>query len=158
MNHAQIQWNSEEVYKEHAEALAWFAASVVGSADAEDVVADVVGRLFRTPVLEGVDNQKSYLYQAVLNEARAHLRSQRRRRRREQKAAREQLRSVNWEDPPQDLSAVIDALTPRQRAVVYLTYWEGLSGWEVAERLGISEGSVRSHLARAKATLKELIK
>ena len=34
---------------------------------------------------------------------------------------------------------------------------EELTGPQVAERLGISEGSVRQHLARAKQTLRRLI-
>ncbi len=157
VNHVQIRWRSEGLYQQNAKALVGFAASIVGSADAEDVVATVAGRLFRSPAFEKVEDQKSYLYQAVLNEARSHLRSQGRRRRREEKAARERLRSMDWDHQGPDLTAVLDALSPRQRAVVHLTYWEELTGWEAAERLGISEGSVRTHLARAKDTLKELI-
>jgi RNA polymerase sigma-70 factor (ECF subfamily) len=45
----------------------------------------------------------------------------------------------------------------QQRASVVLTYWEDLSPADVAIRLGISEGSVKRHLARARARLKELL-
>ena len=42
----------------------------------------------------------------------------------------------------------------RQRAVVFFTYWEDLDGATTADRLGISEGSVRRHLDRARKALK----
>ena len=44
----------------------------------------------------------------------------------------------------------IETLSPRQRAVVFLTYWEDLDERAVAHRLHISVGSVRQHLHRAK--------
>jgi RNA polymerase sigma-70 factor (ECF subfamily) len=49
------------------------------------------------------------------------------------------------------------ALSVRQRAVIVLTYWADLDPRTVAERLGISEGSVRRHLARARAHLREAL-
>lgn len=41
--------------------------------------------------------------------------------------------------------------------MVLLTYWADLDPGTVAERLGISEGSVRRHLARARARLREVL-
>ena len=48
-------------------------------------------------------------------------------------------------------------LSVQQRASVVLTYWEDLAPSQVAGRLGISEGSVKRHLARARSRLKELL-
>jgi RNA polymerase sigma factor (sigma-70 family) len=56
-----------------------------------------------------------------------------------------------------DVLAAVDKLSVQQRASVVLTYWEDLTPAEVAARLGISEGSVKRHLARARARLKELL-
>jgi RNA polymerase sigma factor (sigma-70 family) len=56
---------------------------------------------------------------------------------------------------------VLDAigrLSVRQRAVVYLTYWDDLDPAATAELLGISEGSVRRHLARARANLRRTLR
>lgn len=44
-----------------------------------------------------------------------------------------------------------------QRACVFLTYWEDLSVAQVAERLGIGEGTVKRYLSRAKLRLKEVL-
>ena len=46
-----------------------------------------------------------------------------------------------------EVREAVGALSIRQRAVVVLTYWADLAPRAVAERLGISEGSVRRHLA-----------
>jgi DNA-directed RNA polymerase specialized sigma24 family protein len=40
---------------------------------------------------------------------------------------------------------------------VYLTYWNDLAPGKVSEWLAISEGSVKRHLARARAHLREVI-
>lgn len=46
------------------------------------------------------------------------------------------------------------ALSPRQRAVIVLRYYEGLSEAEIAATLGCSAGTVKSAASRAKATLR----
>jgi RNA polymerase sigma-70 factor (sigma-E family) len=58
---------------------------------------------------------------------------------------------------PDRLDHVLAALPAKQRAVVVLRYWCDLSEEEIAETLGISRGTVKSHTARAmKALRKEL--
>ena len=56
-----------------------------------------------------------------------------------------------------DVLAAVDRLSVQQRAAVVLTYWEDLSVAEVAQRLKISEGSVKRHLARARSRLRETL-
>ncbi len=48
----------------------------------------------------------------------------------------------------------LGALSPRQRAVIVLRYYEGLSEAEIAATLGCSAGTVKSAASRAMATLR----
>ena len=50
--------------------------------------------------------------------------------------------------------SMIGALPPRQRAVLALRFYQGSSDTEIAELLGCSEATVRSHASRALATLR----
>jgi RNA polymerase sigma-70 factor (ECF subfamily) len=51
------------------------------------------------------------------------------------------------------LSALLQTLPERQRAVVVLSYYEGLKGQEIAETLGLSVKAVESLLVRARRGL-----
>lgn len=55
------------------------------------------------------------------------------------------------------LEAGLKRLTPQERAAVVLCSIEGLSSAEAALALGVSEGTVRSHLSLARARLKEYV-
>lgn len=145
-----------EVYEKHADDLVRFATGLVGPSDAADVVSAAVLRAVSSASWGTARNQRAYLFRAVLNEARMHHRSTMRRRAREARAA---VRDVSAETPlprPEVLELVA-RLSVRQRAVVVLTYWDDLDRASVARLLGISEGAVKRHLARAHHRLRELL-
>ncbi len=56
-----------------------------------------------------------------------------------------------------DLRAALDRLSPGQRAVIVLRYWEGLDVNETAAALGCSPGTVKSQTSYAIAALRRLL-
>jgi RNA polymerase sigma-70 factor (ECF subfamily) len=55
------------------------------------------------------------------------------------------------------LRAALTALPTRQRQTFLLREWQGLSVAETAFSMGVSEGSVKTHLSRAHARLREVM-
>ncbi|MCP2260526.1 RNA polymerase sigma-70 factor, sigma-E family [Streptoalloteichus tenebrarius] len=110
-----------------------------------------VGRRWRS-VLR-IDDPLAYVRRAMVN---AHI-SRWRRRRRENLVA--ELPEVPAEVAPDRLEneplwRALRALPPRQRAVVVLRYYDGLSEEEIATTLGVSRGTVKSQASKAMATLR----
>lgn len=145
----------EEIYRKHVDDLLRFAMGLVGRSDAPDVVSVAVLRAMSARSWSSVSNHRAYLYRAVLNQARNEHRD---RQRRWDKELRSDSDGSSYmpEYRPEVLAAV-KRLSLRQRAVVVLNYWEDLPADDIAERLGISEGSVRRHLARARSKLRGML-
>jgi RNA polymerase sigma factor (sigma-70 family) len=141
-----------ELYEKYGDDLTRFATFLVGPSDASDVVVDAVLGAFGSRDWPIVREPRAYLYRAVLNRARMHARSERRRRSYEQRAARVEAEELTPADP--DVLSAVARLSGRQRAVIYLTYWDDLSPKTIADLLGVSEGSVKRHLARGRETLR----
>ena len=147
-----------ELYGRVAPELIRFATALVGRVDAPDVLSGAVVKALATPGWPTVVNRRAYLYRAVFNEAQTWLRRAGQRSILEARAVR--AAGVDrWELPTlrPDVRAAVAGLSVRQRAVIVLTYWADLDPRSVAEWLGISEGSVRRHLARARARLREVL-
>jgi RNA polymerase sigma-70 factor (ECF subfamily) len=149
--------DNEAVYRSYSEELTRYATGLVGPFDASDVVTDACLKAFETRNWPDVVDRRAYLYRTVLNVANDHHRQTLSRRLREMKtAAREDL-----PDPTATVDIeVLDAvarLSVQQRAAVFLTYWEDLPPDAVAKRMGVSTGTVKRHLARARRRLGELL-
>jgi len=149
-----VRLSDAEVYEKYAGELVRFATGLVGPSDAPDVIADAFVRVLRSGSWPDVDEQRAYLYRAVLNEVKMRHRSTMRRRAREMRAAEPEA-VYDVEIRPEVLEAM-SVLSAQQRAAVVLSYWEDLAPVEIGERLGVSEGSVRRHLARGRAKLREV--
>ncbi len=145
-----------EAYSRHAVALTRFATGLVGPSDAADVVSDALARLLASPLWAEARDQRAVLYRAVLWEARMHHRSTGRRRAREHRAST--VEAYEMADISPEVAATVAALSPQQRAVIFLTYWEDLDVRAVAALLDVGEGTVRRQLARARSKLREVLR
>lgn len=137
------------------DALRGYAYLLTGdAASAGDLVQEALTRVFgRRRVGEDIDQLEAYVRRAMLNQ---YVDSRRRLKR--WNATRHLL-----VDPPQhdddrlavadDVRTALATLSPRQRACVVLRYYEDLTVAEVAEELGCAEGTVKRHLADARAKL-----
>jgi RNA polymerase sigma-70 factor (ECF subfamily) len=146
-----------------------FAGPVLGEAlrhlsdraAAEDVTQEVFLRIWRNastfdPVRGSAE---AWIATIARNAARDALR-----RRRTMVDEEIEERSDPDADPPADvanaaeslvLQAAVAELPPPQREVIELAYWHGLSQAEIAERLGLPLGTVKTRTRRGLALLAE---
>ena len=110
-------------------------------------------RVVRQPGWRDLDTLDRYLLRAVRNEAQNLYRQRRRRWERDLAGMRPAIADdvlINV-----DVFAAVAAFSVRQRAVVYLAYWEDRTEADIADLLGLSRGSVHRTLSRARAALRK---
>jgi DNA-directed RNA polymerase specialized sigma24 family protein len=146
----------EEAYEKYADDLVRFATGLVGPSDGPDLVSAAMVGILSMREWESVRNPRAYLYQAVLNEARRSHRRTMRRRAGEIRAAAG-LGAGGLPEIRPDVLEAVGSLSVRQRAVVFLIYWEDMRPADVSRHLGISEGTVHRHLARAETRLRRML-
>jgi DNA-directed RNA polymerase specialized sigma24 family protein len=147
----------EEAYGKWSGDLVMYATALVGSTDAPDLVADTFAVLIRRgdERWAEVRNARAYLFRSVTNSARMLVRSRSRRHERERAWPPVVAHGELLRDPA--VIAALAQLSVRQRAAVFLTYWEDLGTAEVARRMDVSEGAVKRHLARGRSVLREVL-
>jgi RNA polymerase sigma factor (sigma-70 family) len=144
-----------EVWRKHSDELIRFAATLVGRSDAEDVLAIAFCAATSTPAWPSITNQRAYLFRAVTNHAHRHRRALQRRLCREIRASPH--------EPVEDKEMEIDILNAlgthsvRQRAVLWLTYWLGLTTRQTGEILSLSNRTVERALNDARAKLRKTL-
>jgi RNA polymerase sigma factor (sigma-70 family) len=147
----------ESAYRRHAVELIRYATVLVGPDDAADVVTDAIVGVFGSRFdAEAVVNERALLFRAVHNRAIDHHRATSRRRAREALFERQQAAGIPT-GPAVDARAALAVLSVQQRAVVFLAYWCDQTAGDIASVLGVSEGTVRKQLARARARLREVL-
>lgn len=146
----------EDAYTRYANDLVRYASVLVEPSAAADVVADTFADLLRNPngTWSNARDPKPFLFGAVANRARMHNRANGRRNRREAMLASGRRPTETVDDHAEVLPEAFVELSVQQRAVTYLTYWHDLSVTQVAEILGIRDGTVRRQLARARSRLR----
>lgn len=152
----------DAVYRLHWVGLVRLATLVLsGTGVAEDIVQEVLVNAYRLRGRFGEDGPPlSYLRTAVVNRCRS-----------EHRHRVVVLRAARPPEPPaagpedevgarQERDAVMRALADlpqRQREVLVLRYYSDLSEADIAQTLGISRGSVKSHAHRGIAALRTVM-
>jgi len=143
----------EQLFVERYAAMVRLAHLLTGSnVAAEDLVQDAFARMQR--MWGRVDDPVPYLRASVVNACRSWHRSRRREDRR--------LRAVAPTEDHVALGAselldAVDRLPLGQRTALVLRFYEGLSEAQIAEAMGCRPGTVKSHLHRGLAALREVI-
>ena len=155
-------------FKDYVYRTAFFITR--NSGDAEEAVQETfldVLRALPNYRIEGPARFETWLYRVTVNRCRSRMR-----RKRPPSAdwdgIEEQLKRIPEKHPNHDPEGValrreravelwqsVDKLPEGQRAVVLLRYQQGFSYTEIAQTLGISEGTVKSRLHHAHRKLSE---
>ncbi|MGV9317086.1 RNA polymerase sigma factor [Streptomyces sp. NPDC003691] len=141
-------------------------ATLLGADDPENIVAEAYYELYRTwRRLRSPDRAEAYLRSVVCNLTRMrirHLQVVRRHARtgeggRTPAAVASAEHTALLHDDQQALIRALRQLPPRQREALVLRHWLGLKEAEIAEAMGISAGSVKTHTARGIAALTQVM-
>jgi RNA polymerase sigma-70 factor (ECF subfamily) len=155
----------EELYRGQAPRLFGLACRIVGRADAEDLLQEIFLTAHRKlPLYKGESSIGTWLFRLGTNLCLDHLRS---------RGARfahvtEELDEAPEATPAQsgavlgvvdriDLERALASLPPGCRSVFVLHDVEGLEHREIGEWLGISEGTSKSQLHKARMRLRKLL-
>jgi RNA polymerase sigma-70 factor (ECF subfamily) len=152
----------EELYRTHGGRMKSVAVNLLGNAsDAEDAVQEAFLKLYRgLPSFKGDSLLSTWLYRILVNTC--HDLGRRRTRSPEVPVAEsgpEDVREPEAGAPPVDhtlrltLERLLDRLKPLPRTVFVLFEVEGFKHREIAEILGIPEGTSRYTLFEAKKAL-----
>lgn len=148
-----------EFVRRHSRLVFRVAYAVLrNSHDAEDVVQEVFLKLYRGSAWGGMRDEKAYLARSAWRAAVDHLPKQ-------HQAAEDEAEIASVHPDPeqaaleadlqQKVHRLIDGLPEELRQPLALSTIQELTSGEVAEVLGIPEGTVRTRVLRARQLLRE---
>jgi RNA polymerase sigma-70 factor (ECF subfamily) len=149
-----------KLVERHRDRAYGLAFRMLGSAsEAEETAQDAFLRAWRAlPQFRGESAFSTWLHRIVVRRAldrQAVLKSRRAREAPLEDAGPGEIAAApDSADLRRKLERLLDSLSEVQRTVVLLYYYEDRSVDEVARTLGIPEGSVKTHLHRARALLR----
>jgi RNA polymerase sigma factor (sigma-70 family) len=155
--------SQEKLYRQFSAAMYGLCLQYASSEeDAQDILQDGFVKVFKK--IEQVRDDKAFpgwIRRLMINTALERYRSQvvMHRLDEEPGAVMEQITQETLDDTDAEaLVMMIQELPPRYRMVFNLYAIEGYNHKEIAEKLGISDGTSKSNLSRARAILQEKVK
>ena len=164
-----------ELVGQHERMVYQLALTLLGNHDdALEISQEVFLRVFRTlHRFRGQSTLRTWIYRIVVNQSRNRLRTWRRRHRAQQVSLDEHLathgelpgqpggrpdRVLRQKELAAEIGAALDRLPFDQKTTIVLREVEGLSYQEIAFSLNVVVGTVKSRLARARETLREMLR
>jgi RNA polymerase sigma-70 factor (ECF subfamily) len=147
----------DALYRAHATPLLRLAVVLTGDRPlAEELVQEAFVRLQRSGAAPTPGTELAYLRRTVVNLSHGHHRRLRVVRRHPDPAPVDTVAAevdAVRRDGQRQVAAAVRALPDRQRDCVVLRFYADLTDAEIADALGISPGSVKTHLHRARSAL-----
>jgi len=146
------------LYERYATRVFCYALTILRNRHlAEEVVQDTMVAVWEgAATFKGSSRVSTWIFGVARNQAHALLR-------REARGARTANEPLVLPDPAgqveraERVRSALERLSPQQREVVFLAFYEGLSYQEIARILGVPEGTVKSRMYHAKRALAEVL-
>jgi RNA polymerase sigma-70 factor (ECF subfamily) len=145
----------QEYYERDYRALLGLAFVLSGSSwTAEDLVQDALTEAHRQwPSVCHYDNPSAWVRRVMINKHRSRLRRVRTEGRGLLRLVSRASDSLAPTERSTEVWAAVRALPARQAEVIALFYWEDLPVQEIAEILGVSTETAKTHLKRGRTAL-----
>ncbi|MEQ8212194.1 MAG: RNA polymerase sigma factor [Lacipirellulaceae bacterium] len=148
----------QQLYEQCADNVYGLMVRMVGRQDADDLTQQVFLRMFRKlEQFNGQSKLETWLYRLASNEALQHLRRSKRRSTAPlvTDPATDDPDRIGKAEEAELLETAMSQLDPELRAILILKEQQNLSYREIAESIGIPEGTVGSRLNRARKLLRQ---
>jgi RNA polymerase sigma-70 factor (ECF subfamily) len=146
---------TEEIYKRHVQTVYRVCFTYMkNAADAEDLTSETFIRLLKSqPSFTSEEHEKAWLIRTAINACKDNLKHWWRRR----EDLHDQSGILQRDDTYEtdDVIQAVLALPKKYKAVVYLYYYEGYKGEEIAKMLGKPHPTIRNYLREARKLLRE---
>lgn len=127
------------------------------AADSEDITQEAFIKLYmRRSPFEDDDLTRAWLLRVTANLCKNRLRSPWRKRRCDMPEEMPEAAGISPQER-QELKSALESLSPENRAVIYLFYYEGLSAEMTGKALGLSVTAVTSRLQRSREAMKKFL-
>ena len=153
-----------EIAKMHNECYGWVLNYCNNHDDAMDILQTVYIKIIEgKAVFNGKSNFKTWIFSVIRNTSIDYLRKNSIKRLfslskvNENATTNENPISIEANERNKIMHALLSKLSLKQREILHLVFYQGMTIEEAAEVLNVSLGTARTHYERGKKRMKELI-